>query len=420
MNSNEIGLADVHGQDTNDLGVLIEKMQSTNYHRKNAIEILIKYGDLRAVEPLIKLLKNKNTKIRIATVKILIELQDVRAIEPLIKELGIEDLEVSKAAVKALEEYDGKSVDYDQMSVKELKAEMKGCKFWSIHGLKTSGGKAELIARLNEELRYQHQAYFKNIRAIEGVLPRSRSRYGKQTLPGGNYQRDDRIYLNWISFRVQEIFGIQSCDPDSDHPMEDKPIGHGPRPVFFFYEFNNTINSLSKIDDVQVVRILMRLFYNIELYDQESRLWEIHPFVTAFEPVIDAATEVLKNITDARAIRLFEEAKNGEERLNKVATEILKKTKFVETPISQFYEKIILISLPYLQRGKRIEWGVPAIAPLIKALEDEKVHALEALVELTKELIQTEEKENILKFLESDKPDIIRMGASLLKGVAEK
>ena len=412
MNSNEIGLADVHGQDTNDLGVLIEKMQSTNYHRKNAIEILIKYGDLRAVEPLIKLLKNKNTKIRIATVKILIELQDVRAIEPLIKELGIEDLEVSKAAVKALEEYDGKSVDYDQMSVKELKAEMKGCKFWSIHGLKTSGGKAELIARLNEELRYQQQAYFKNIRAIEGVLPRSRRRYGKS--------RDDRIYLNWISFRVQEIFGIQSCDPDSDHPMEDKPIGHGPRPVFFFYEFNNTINSLSEIDDVQVVRILMRLFYNIELYDQESRLWEIYPFVTAFEPVIDAATEVLKNITDARAIRLFEEAKNGEERLNKVATEILKKTKFVETPISQFYEKIILISLPYLQRGKRIEWGVPAIAPLIKALEDEKVHALEALVELTKELIQTEEKENILKFLESDKPDIIRMGASLLKGVAEK
>ena len=177
---------------------------------------------------------------------------------------------------------------------------------------------------------------------------------------------------------------------------------------------------MSKIDDVQVVRILMRLFYNIELYDQESRLWEIHPFVTAFEPVIDAATEVLKNITDARAIRLFEEAKNGEERLNKVATEILKKTKFVETPISQFYEKIILISLPYLQRGKRIEWGAPAIAPLIKALEDEKVHALEALVELTKELIQTKEKENILKFLESDKPDIIRMGASLLKGVAEK
>ena len=185
---------------------------------------------------------------------------------------------------------------------------------------------------------------------------------------------------------------------------------------------------MSKIDDVQVVRILMRLFYNIELYDQESRLWEINPFVynssskesKAFEPVIDAATEVLKNITDARAIRLFEEAKNGEERLNKVATEILKKTKFVETPISQFYEKIILISLPYLQRGKRIEWGVPAIAPLIKALEDEKVHALEALVELTKELIQTKEKENILKFLESGKPDIIRMGASLLKGVAEK
>lgn len=427
MNSSEIGLADDCGQDVNDLGVLIGKMKSTNStSRKNAIEILMKYGDLRAVEPLIKLLKNKNTKIRIATVKILIELQDVRAIEPLIKELGIEDLEISKAAVKALEECDGKSVDYEQMNFQKLKQKLKGCKFWSIHGLKTSGGKAELIARLNEELRYQQQAYFKNIRAIEGVLPRSRRRYGKS--------RDDRIYLNWISFRVQEIFKIQSCDSDWDHPMEDKPIGHGPRPVFFFYEFNDTINSLSEIDDVQVVRILMRLFYNIELYDQERRRWEINPFVynshskeyKAFEPVIDAATEVLKNITDARAIRLFEEAKNGSERsglwriLSKVATEILKKTKFVETPISQFYEKIILISLPYLQKGKRIEWGVPAVGPLIKALEDERLHALEALVELTKELIQTKEKENILRFLESGKPDIIRMGASLLKGVAEK
>ena len=122
MNSSEIGLADDCGQDVNDLGVLIGKMKSTNStSRKNAIEILMKYGDLRAVEPLIKLLKNKNTKIRIATVKILIELQDERAIEPLIKELGIEDLEISKAAVKALEECDGKSVDYEQMNFQKLK-----------------------------------------------------------------------------------------------------------------------------------------------------------------------------------------------------------------------------------------------------------------------------------------------------------
>jgi hypothetical protein len=63
---------------------------------------------------------------------------------------------------------------------------------------------------------------------------------------------------------------------------------------------------------------------------------------------------------------------------------------------------------------------VPAIAPLIEALEDEKLHAIEALVELTKELLQTKEKDNILKFLESDKPEIIRMGAELLKGATEK
>jgi hypothetical protein len=355
-------------------------------------------------------LKNKNSKIRKDTVKILVELQDVRAIEPLIKELGIEDLEVSKAAVKALEDYDGKSVDYDQMSVKELKAEMKN------NGLKPSGKKAELISKLNEELRYQHQIYFKNIRAIENVLPSGRHEWNRN---------DKKIYLNNISFRVQDIYGIMSWDPDDDHPFYEMSANE----AFNFTDFNTTIDALSDIDDVQVVRILMRLFSDIELYDQDGKPWKIDPWsgqkgdydpvTEALEPVVDAATEVLKNITDARAIRLFEEVKK-EENLGKVATEILKKTEFVETPISQFYEKIILISLPYLQRGKRIEWGAPAIAPLIKALDDERLHALEALVELTKELIQTEEKENILKFLESGKPEIIRMGASLLKGVAEK
>ena len=63
---------------------------------------------------------------------------------------------------------------------------------------------------------------------------------------------------------------------------------------------------------------------------------------------------------------------------------------------------------------------MPAITPLIEALEDERLHAVEALIELTKELLQNEEKGNILKFLKSDKHDIIRMGASLLKGATEK
>lgn len=334
-----------------ELGTLIKKMKSTNStSRKNAMEVLNKYGDLRAVNSLTKILKNKNSKIRKDAVRILIELQDVRAIEPLIKELGIEDLEVSKAAVK----------------------ELKQCPI-----------------------------YFKNIQAIENVLP-----------------------IGSISFRVQDMYGIMSWDPDDDHPYDEMSADE----AFSFTDFNTTIDALSDIDDVQVVRILMRLFSDIELYDQDGSLWTISswsdqrfydPVKEAWKPVLEAATEVLKNITDGRAIRLFEEFKN-EENLSKVATVILKKAKFVETPISQFYEKIILISLPYLQKGKRIEWGVPAIAPLIEALEDEKLHAIEALVELTKELLQTKEKDNILKFLESDKPEIIRMGAELLKGATEK
>jgi len=329
-----------------ELDTLIKKMKSTNStSRKNAMEALNKYGDLRAVNSLTKILKNKNSKIRKDAVKVLIELQDVRAIEPLIKELGIENLEVSKAAVKELE---------------------------------------------------QCPIYFKNIQAIEDVLPSDN-----------------------ISFIVQDMYDIMSWDPDDDH----SPFWERADQAFDLTDFNTTVDALSDIDDVQVVRILMRLFSDIELYDQEGELWMIGSdpryYDWAWKPVIEAATEVLKNITDGRAIRLFEEFKN-EGNLGEVATVILKKAKFVENPISQFYEKIILISLPYLQKGKRVEWGVPAITPLIEALEDERLHAVEALIELTKELLLNEEKENILKFLENDKPDVIRMGASLLKGATEK
>ena len=52
---------------------LIKKMKSTNStSRKNAMEVLNKYGDLRAVESLTKILKNKNSKIRKDAIRVLI------------------------------------------------------------------------------------------------------------------------------------------------------------------------------------------------------------------------------------------------------------------------------------------------------------------------------------------------------------
>ena len=67
---------------------------------------------------------------------------------------------------------------------------------------------------------------------------------------------------------------------------------------------------------------------------------------------------------------------------------------------------------------------VRAVEPLIKALGDEnsgvRQHAARALVKITEANIKGKEKENILRFLESDDPAMVLMGASLLKGILKE
>jgi hypothetical protein len=65
-----------------------------------------------------------------------------------------------------------------------------------------------------------------------------------------------------------------------------------------------------------------------------------------------------------------------------------------------------------------LEWGID---PLINILEQSgKTFVSKPLAELAKELVKTDkEKENILRFLESDDPAMVLMGASLLKGVVK-
>ena len=72
-----------------------------------------------------------------------------------------------------------------------------------------------------------------------------------------------------------------------------------------------------------------------------------------------------------------------------------------------------------------VEWGEPAIGLLTQAIENENPIAPQALAAITASLAMAghfkgKEKENILRFLESDDPAMVLMGASLLKGVVEK
>jgi HEAT repeat protein len=64
---------------------------------------------------------------------------------------------------------------------------------------------------------------------------------------------------------------------------------------------------------------------------------------------------------------------------------------------------------------------VRAVEPLIKALEEGNPSAAtEALAKITEANIKGKEKENVLRFLESDDPAMVMMGASMLKGILEK
>ena len=66
------------------------------------------------------------------------------------------------------------------------------------------------------------------------------------------------------------------------------------------------------------------------------------------------------------------------------------------------------------------EWGVAAMEPIITEFENENPFARDALILLVSELIKTEDKEKILKFLNDKDPAMIQMGVSLLKATIKK
>ena len=66
-----------------------------------------------------------------------------------------------------------------------------------------------------------------------------------------------------------------------------------------------------------------------------------------------------------------------------------------------------------------LEWGIDTFINILE--QSGKTFVSKPLAELAKELVKTdEEKEKIIKFLESDDPGMVRMGASMLKGILKE
>ena len=82
-------------------------------------------------------------------------------------------------------------------------------------------------------------------------------------------------------------------------------------------------------------------------------------------------------------------------------------------------EKIAYCAALYPNFKTIIEWGAGAISPLI-SMEINPIFLSEALIALTKELEDSKEKDNVIKFLKDKDPALVRMGASMLKGILEE
>ena len=63
---------------------------------------------------------------------------------------------------------------------------------------------------------------------------------------------------------------------------------------------------------------------------------------------------------------------------------------------------------------------ISAVKPLIKALEGGNFSAVAEVLAKIVKASDIKEKENVIKFLESDDQGMVMMGASMLKGILEE
>ncbi len=158
----------------------------------------------------------------------------------------------------------------------------------------------------------------------------------------------------------------------------------------------------------------------------------------AVEPLINAlrdnkrwvrqhAADALGQIGDARAVEPLINALGDNERwVCQHAAEalgVIGDARAVE-PLIGVLSSRSLWPRKYATKALGMIGDKRAVEPFIELLgyknSDERETAARVLVKITEANIKGKEKENVLRFLESDDPAMVRMGASMLKGILEK
>ncbi len=162
----------------------------------------------------------------------------------------------------------------------------------------------------------------------------------------------------------------------------------------------------------------------------------VEPLIEALEGGNSAAARALGEIGDARAVEPLIKALEDNDEHVRVRVVLVLGT-FDDDRVVEPLIKALGDENWWVRRdasGVLGELGdVRAVEPLIKLIEYEEGYqsphrlqhqvrdaAKEALVKIAEKNIKGKEKDNILKFLKSKDPALVRMGASMLKGILEK
>jgi len=390
----------------------------------NYASALGKIGDKRAVEPLLKIIEKNPLEDNRSAVEALGKFDDPRAVEPLIEKLkvirtwGYEPQEAaivlmnngSEQAIKALIEVANN--DNDDSSISILRMVL------SPHGGRNEENEKRVLERILEKMddvrliKLLGKCLDSDIDTSEGAA-RELIKFGKLAVDalGQNIVADEQY---WVSITAADALGeigdasavkflIDSLDLECERQWE------------WYYNTNfsdemrfashSISEAIVKIGDKRVIEPLLNTIKSYFLEDAFAR--KLEHYECASERDTPYFAWIKEDYVFSILIGLGWRPETDEERLA-----------FSAWAKSDDWDAAAVI-ISDLSSDVLLEWGID---PLINILEQSgKTFVSKPLAELAKELVKTdEEKEKIIKFLESDDPGMVLMGASMLKGILEE
>lgn len=306
------------------LNMTLENIENAIRIRKEAALILGEIGDVRAVEPLIRVLKD-NKDVREEAIHALGKIGDTRAVEPLIRALQDENSNVRGRAAEAL----GKIGD--TRAVEPLSQTLKDY----ANGTRSFAQNTRAIEPLRWTLK--DESWVVRCEAVEALGMIGDTRVVEPLIQA---LQDENSNVRSRAAKVLGNIGDEiAVEPLIQASKDENKYVRG-----------EAGKALANIGDARAVEALVQLIKDNDEYVRKE------------------TTDVLKEIKDTRAMEpLVQAMKDADGNVRNIAAEVLEKLSW--KPNDEIERAYYLIAKGSWE--KLIEVGKPAIEPLIQALKDE-------------------------------------------------